>query len=132
MKPTRKGGKQRGSDRGGIRKGGPGDSKTAIARDRELVHCQAYRAWVNATGGAANRTVGVFPSGISTFPAGTTVTVFVAPENHAGAPPAGSNPTTVAPEGDSIGKNVPNGSAVFVHFNATAGRKTRAVIDDGP
>ncbi|HXP78243.1 MAG TPA: hypothetical protein VN823_29170 [Stellaceae bacterium] len=107
---------------------GPGGN-VALTRQRvHLEHCVASRAWRNQSGAAQNRTVGAYPSS-GDFPTGSTVTIFVAPDGHTGAPTAAMAPTTVGSGGDSVGKNVPNGSAVFVHYDQGTAKPTRVDAD---
>lgn len=96
-----------------------------------LTHCQVYRAWRNQTGAAQNRTISVYPSN-GQFPPRATVTVFVAPDGHTGAPRANMNPTSVGQNGDRVAKNVPNGQAVFVHLSSRRGANVTADISDNP
>jgi hypothetical protein len=118
----------------GVRGGGGYPGVIALARKRTLKHCEVYRAWRNQSGGDENRTVSVFPSNPTTIPQPptATVTVFVAPDGHTGAPGAGNGPTPVGPNGDSIGKRVHDGEAIFVHLQGRAGQEIEVVVDDGP
>lgn len=127
MKGKRKAKAARPARREGLR-AGPRDGSTSIEREKELKHCEAYRVWVNSTGAAQTRSVSVFPVGGDFLP--NTVTVFVAGPDHQGGPP-GAGTTVIKPEGDSVGKAVPDGQAVFVHLNKPGGKK-KARIDDGP
>ena len=110
---------------------------TGITRNREtLNNCTAYRAWRNTTGGTRDPTISVYPSS-GQFPptANGEVTVFVAADNHTGGPPSGSNPTTVSSTGDRVGKRIPDGQAVFVHYRRVNNRGPRFVqanISDSP
>ena len=116
----------------GERKSTRGGS-TALRRNRTLEHCTAYRAWLNNTGAAQQRTVSVYPDG-GRFPP-DSVTVFAAPAGHQGPPPNAANATKVSPDGDAVAKTVPNNGAVFVHYARPEGGgpdAVDAVIDDGP
>jgi len=123
------------SNRGNIRKGNDrGDARAPrgevglIREAVSLTTCQAFRVWRNGTGANKDRTVGVYPNQPPALPAG--VTVFPAPDNHAGAPPGGSNPTAIAPGGDSVCRTVPGGDAIFVHFAGAAGQRIKVNIVD--
>jgi hypothetical protein len=115
--------------RGTLRKADDVAETLLLTRSRvHLQHCAAYRVWRNQTGAAQNRTASVYPAQ-GEFPAGSVVTVFVAPDAHTTAPGPGMNPTTVGASGDSIAKNVPNGSALFVHYDQGTATATRVDAD---
>lgn len=111
--------------------GGPSGTIALTRTSVPLDQCKAVRVWLNDTGGNQTRTVGVYPSH-GDFPANAGITVFVAPANHTGAPPAGSSPTSISENGDSVAKKVPNGSAIFVHLSGTPKTGVKADISEEP
>jgi len=108
----------------------PGASVSTLAGGKQLpgvglTTCQSYRVWRNRTAAPKDRTVEVRPTG-QTFPAGSTVTVFTAPDNTEGnAPPAGAPSVPVGDAGDAIGITVPVNQSVFVHYLAPRGGRGR-------
>ena len=83
----------------------------------ELGSCTSYRAWLNDTGEDKDRTVSAHRADGVRFPASSKVTIFVADDKHAGAPKQEHKATTLDWNGGSVGKRVPKGKAVFVHYD---------------
>ena len=98
---------------------------------KKLLHCKAYRKYTNNTGEEKDVVTNVNPRRGAVFPAGS-VTVFVAdrgwpPQGQSGKPKPEHDPTDVNPLGESIDKPVPDGKAIFVHFESPDPRRQGSI-----
>ncbi len=110
-----------------IARGGPAFiTRTGVV----LTNCTAYRVWRNQTGGPKDRTIGVYPPVRTRFTDTAVITVFVAPDGHTSAPTAAMSPTPIGRDGDSVGKSVPVGSAVFVHLGGRPRNQTADITEE--
>jgi hypothetical protein len=87
---------------------------------------QPVRVWRNWTKTEQRRTITIFPC-VETFPPGSEITLFEAPDADGVAPTEGR--VAVGVRGDSVALMVQPGNAVFVHIDLAKSAATSVVAD---
>ncbi|HEV8040193.1 MAG TPA: hypothetical protein VGP62_15100 [Bryobacteraceae bacterium] len=87
---------------------------------------QPVRVWRNRTKNEQRRTITVYPC-VETFPPGSEITLFEAPDEDGVSPTDGS--VSVGVRGDSVALVIQPGNAVFVHIDLAKSAATSVIAD---
>lgn len=87
---------------------------------------QPVRVWRNRTRAEQRRTITVYPC-VETFPPGSEISLFEAPDNDGLAPSEGR--VAVGERGDSVALVIQPGNAVFVHIDLTKSNAASVIAD---
>jgi hypothetical protein len=87
---------------------------------------QPVRVWRNRTSSEQRRTITIYPC-VETFPPGSEITLFEAPDDDGVCPPAGR--VAVGQKGDSVALVIQPGNAVFVHIDLAKSAATSVIAD---
>jgi hypothetical protein len=87
---------------------------------------QPVRVWRNWTKSEQRRTITVYPC-VETFPPGSEITLFEAPDEDGVAPT--DSRVAVSVRGDSVALVIQPGNAVFVHIDLAKSAATSVIAD---
>jgi hypothetical protein len=87
---------------------------------------QPVRVWRNWTRSEQRRTITIYPC-VETFPPGSEITLFEAPDQDGVSPTDGR--VAVGSRGDSVAMVIQPGNAVFVHIDLAKSAATSVVAD---
>jgi hypothetical protein len=88
---------------------------------------QPVRIWRNWTKSEQRRTITVYPC-VETFPPGSEISLFEAPDEDGVAPSQGGH-IAVGTRGDSVALMIQPGNAVFVHIDLAKSAATSVIAD---